>query len=491
MFSLCMGSRPGGQVDAEGLTTLDRHEVAHTVITSLNSPKSRPPALLVEGWAEANQGTDPTEQAIRVWEKRTSGDDLTLRELTGPDWYWRSLPDVYVHGAPLVNYLLRRFGPERFLALYTTCDFPTFADDCQRTLGVSLDQLNHDFWTNVERTVAREGSHPQYTLARLKLGPGVDPELWKAFLDDYFGAAKRLLAPHEHVNMTTEFQFTSTDDQGNVDHHTQHLRLARSGKLVRARVKWNSGEMAYLAHPKKSFVAQRKTPNDPWEIEDDPNRDPDRAYRRTRDRIDDLDTRVQTSAILLQVAYDLNRRYDTGNIVVAGFERFTENGHPFVRVRLENPSKDETSRWRTALFVLAVDQLFAVQNWEYIRPGAAKETYRGDSRYEVYEGIPILSSFQTSGILPTGKTTLGHFKVVDRNFEPLPEEEFTLERLLEGSSQRTVISHDFPRRETGALIQWYWVPLVLGLICLVAGFVTCLLGWLAGRRRLEPNLAAT
>ena len=72
-----------------------------------------------------------------------------------------------------MNYLLRRFGPERFLALYTTCDFPTFADDCQRTLGVSLDQLNHDFWTNVERTVAREGSHPQYTLTRLKLGPGV------------------------------------------------------------------------------------------------------------------------------------------------------------------------------------------------------------------------------------------------------------------------------------------------------------------------------
>ena len=94
-------------------------------------------------------------------------------------------------------------------------------------------------------------------------------------------------------------------------------------------------------------------------------------------------------------------------------------------------------------------------------------------------------------MLPTGKTTSGHFKVVDRNFEPLPEEEFTLERLLEGSSARTVISHDFPRREAGESIQWYWVPLVLGLICLVAGFVTCLLGWLASRRRLEPNPVAT
>jgi hypothetical protein len=38
MFSLCMGSRPCGQVDAEGLASLDRHEVAHAVATSPRSP---------------------------------------------------------------------------------------------------------------------------------------------------------------------------------------------------------------------------------------------------------------------------------------------------------------------------------------------------------------------------------------------------------------------------------------------------------------------
>ena len=89
-FSVCMGSRPGeAEASADGLSTLDRHEVAHCVITSLNSPESDPPAVLVEGWAEANQGTDPTEQAFRVWDWRTRGDELTLRELTGSDWYWR------------------------------------------------------------------------------------------------------------------------------------------------------------------------------------------------------------------------------------------------------------------------------------------------------------------------------------------------------------------------------------------------------------------
>jgi hypothetical protein len=55
--------------------------------------------------------------------------------------------------------------------------------------------LDEDFWTDIERTVAREGPYARYTLARLKLRPAVDPALWKAFLDEYFVATERLLAP--------------------------------------------------------------------------------------------------------------------------------------------------------------------------------------------------------------------------------------------------------------------------------------------------------
>ncbi len=100
-FSICMGSRPGDAgVGADGLATVDRHEVAHCVITSLDSAESDPPAILVEGWAEANQGTDLTEQAFRAWDRRTRGDDLTLHELTGPDWYWRHEAPVYLQALP-------------------------------------------------------------------------------------------------------------------------------------------------------------------------------------------------------------------------------------------------------------------------------------------------------------------------------------------------------------------------------------------------------
>ena len=67
-FSVCMGSRPhDAELGTDGLAAVDRHEVAHCVITSLNSYESDPPAVLAEGWAEANQGTDSTEQVFRAW----------------------------------------------------------------------------------------------------------------------------------------------------------------------------------------------------------------------------------------------------------------------------------------------------------------------------------------------------------------------------------------------------------------------------------------
>ena len=348
IFNLCMGSRPGdGEGDAGSLTTLDRHEVAHCVITSLNAPESEPPAVLVEGWAEANQGTDPTEQAFRAWDHRRRGDDLTLRELIGPDWYWRHLPPAYVQGAALVNYLLRRFGPERFLSLYTTCRPATFAEDCQRVLGVSLAELDTDFWMDIDQIVAQEGSLSRWRLAWLKLGPKVDPVAWKTFLKDYFAATDRLLAPYEHVRMTALYTFVSTDDHGKAQTFSQQIRSSRSGLSRSLWIETGNGQQAYLAHPGRSLVAHRNAPDDPWEVEDDPRRDPERSYRRIRETIDEQSL-GRTAAALLSQTEDLRNRVDPESIVVAAFERFDDQDRPLVRVRLEDHSKYESMPWRGA-----------------------------------------------------------------------------------------------------------------------------------------------
>jgi hypothetical protein len=96
------------------------------VIASLGPPSSDPPAELVEGWAKANMGEDPVEQARDLKEGWERGNGFTLRELTGAHWYLRHQNPVYADGAPLVDSLLRRFGPEKFLEFYTTCQPAAF-----------------------------------------------------------------------------------------------------------------------------------------------------------------------------------------------------------------------------------------------------------------------------------------------------------------------------------------------------------------------------
>ncbi|HKI18397.1 MAG TPA: hypothetical protein VKA15_10975, partial [Isosphaeraceae bacterium] len=84
---------------------------------------------------------------------------LTLRQLVATDWYWYSGPAAYNQGAALVNYLLRVYGPERCLKLYTTCQQAKFEADCRATLGIGLDELDAAFWADTEQ-IARSARPP-------------------------------------------------------------------------------------------------------------------------------------------------------------------------------------------------------------------------------------------------------------------------------------------------------------------------------------------
>ena len=121
--------------------------------------------------AQANQGTPAEELADTAWDDREKGRSLTLRQLVAPDWYWYSGPAAYNQGAPLVNYLLRVYGPERFLKLYTTCQQATFEADCRATLGIGLDELDAAFWADTEQIVRRAGPPARRWLKGLKLDP--------------------------------------------------------------------------------------------------------------------------------------------------------------------------------------------------------------------------------------------------------------------------------------------------------------------------------
>ena len=157
IYGMCLASVPGqGATDAEGLTNLDRHEVAHVAIASICPVTLNPPALLSEGWAEANSGQDPVELAQRAAQARARGTEKSIKELTGPEWYGRHQWPVYLFGGPLCNYLLQEYGPERFFRLYIESRPDSFARDCERILGVNLEQLDAAYWAEIERLTSRD-----------------------------------------------------------------------------------------------------------------------------------------------------------------------------------------------------------------------------------------------------------------------------------------------------------------------------------------------
>jgi hypothetical protein len=94
IFDMAIGSQVGmyPPPGADGLTDLDRHEVAHCVITQNYTGRSDPPRVLMEGWAQANEGARAEELAYHAWSDREKGQSLTLRQLVAPDWYWYSGP---------------------------------------------------------------------------------------------------------------------------------------------------------------------------------------------------------------------------------------------------------------------------------------------------------------------------------------------------------------------------------------------------------------
>ena len=463
-FSVCMGSRPGeADLGDDGLSTLDRHEVAHCVITSFNSARSDPPAVLVEGWAEASQGTDPIAQAFHVWECRTRANDLTLRELTGPDWYWRHERPAYLQGGPLVNYILRRFGPERFLSLYTTCAQGTFADDCQSALGEGLDELEKGFWSDLEQIVTTEGPHDWLLLKQLKLDPTVDAAAWKRFLVDYRAAVQQLLAPYEHARTTTEFMCTTTDDHGETTLFSETHRSIRSGASHSLWIKTTEREVAYLASPSNSFEAYRKAPTGPWEIQDSPERDSDRLYRRVRTGIETEEARFEIANLLLShMDAFKNSSIELDRVVVAVFERFIKDGRALVRVRLENRSKLENVPWRAEEFVLACDQLFAAQSFTVETRRDGKGAIHGTVDYDQHNGIPVLRGFHSRANPRDGTAVTTNLTVLERRFEQIPDEEFTAERLLTGPSVYKVVHADPVPTESTALVKWCWLPLAAG-----------------------------
>ena len=80
------------------------------------------------------------------------GSPSYLRELTGPFWYHRDAGQVYSVGGAFVDFLVRRYGAQRFVQLCFTCRPGTFGANCQSIYGTDLDTLEKQFWDDLEQS---------------------------------------------------------------------------------------------------------------------------------------------------------------------------------------------------------------------------------------------------------------------------------------------------------------------------------------------------
>jgi hypothetical protein len=470
LFGLCMGTSPGEMpADAEGLCTVDRHEVAHCVLNSRCSARIDPPAFLTEGWAQANQGIDPVLLAYTVKEKVDDGSAFPLRQLAGPDWYDRHEEPVYSPGAVLVNFLLRRFGPEKFLELYTTCRPATFEADCRNILGLDLDGLDAAYRAEVDRLVSDAGPVERVRLERLRLGSGVDAADWKAFLADYFAAAERLLAPYHHARLRTVVERSAIDDDGQTRQVGSEVLSLRSDELASLRRRDSGGELALLAHPRRSIVARRAETEKPWELESNSSMTPDQFRHHVLRRMDEEELAGRPSAVLLALADELPGFRQIDAFVVAAFERFIERDRPRVRIRIEKrlPTAGPPV-WQALTYVLAEDDLYAAKSERAEGVGPARTTYQSSFTYDRHQGIPVLRSIQAEFGFHNGSRGTSEVKVVERQFGPIPEEEFDPDRFLDGPQMKEA-PPEADVDEPSRLQRWYWLPLPIGAFCLVAG----------------------
>jgi hypothetical protein len=467
VYDMAIGSPVGlDQRGADGLTELDRHEVAHCVITRNDTARSDPPRVLMEGWAQANQGTPVEQLAYTAWNDRRTGRSLTLRELVAPNWYWYSGPAAYNQGAPLVDYLIRAYGPERFLKLYTTCQQATFEADCRATLGIGLDELDTACWADTEQIVRRAGPPARIWLKSLKLAPGVDPAAWDAFLADYFAAADRLLAPYEHIRLTTVFRRSS----GEI-HHEERQELLRSGPLARHRTTDKGYERAYLANPDRSIQARRDLgpPAEPWTINEEPQVSLEHSYQRALQAIDDESTRVAEPAvhdglILLHYprapkAIDFSTDYE-----VVKLQTTTSDGHRLVTLRLRT-SPEVKSRDRGDLtFVFDADDSFVVRS-------VHSEGSEAQFDYDHQGGRPIFRALtgSSTSLDPTTPKSSTCLEVTECRFGPIPESEFAPEAFLASLEPDGIIRKLDKEPPTATRLDQYWLAFVAGGISLAGG----------------------
>ena len=368
---MALGTAPREGPDTDlGLTGLDRHEVAHFAIHHLCGPDCDPPAVLAEGWAESQSFSPPGEVAACAWRQKCQGPVPTVRELTGKEWYHLHYGLVYTLGGALVEYLLQEYGGSRFFELYTTCRPETFAQDCRRILGVTLDELDRKYWEYVEQQAGA-----QRRLKDVRLHERVDRHAWDSVVTHCSQALETSRQPPNPCRLVWE-RTVCTRSQENPDGTRTQCRyeFVYDGPrrlLIRTR---DTGATAVVATPALSFVLVRGE-NDPhWKVDRSASRGiavldyydgPGCIVARIASDLPVLPLRALCESVL---ADDYNN-----TPVVTGLEKLVRDGKRLVRIEVQRTAQvDRKPVEERRIFELLPDQHWALRSYQSARASGDK-----------------------------------------------------------------------------------------------------------------------
>jgi len=260
-MAVCGDTRPR-QGSLDRLTSVDRHEAAHNVLMDQLPAMACAPTVLNEGWAESQSGESMDDRAWTLAERgRQSA--LSLRQLLSPEKYIYGGYEVYFQGGVLVDFLLRRYGGERFYELMATCRPETIAGDCQRVYGANPDQLDDLFWADlVERApkkpekqaVAPRPKRQKSISAELGLPDGPNDESARQeFLQRYPKEVEKLKETYRHVRMAAVAKYEYAKSSGITrPPEDADSEAVRDGERVRV-TKHRNYTLIVVAAPQLSF----------------------------------------------------------------------------------------------------------------------------------------------------------------------------------------------------------------------------------------------
>jgi hypothetical protein len=149
IHSIALGS------EASPASSLDRHELAHALMYQFSRPEAEPPMLLLEGWAMAVDGHGAPLAASALACRKDfifcQPPDTCLRLILSKGSYHVGTGYAYDVGGAFVDFLLRRFGAEKFVEFYNSIHPESYEADCERILGCRFAALEQEFWKDAER----------------------------------------------------------------------------------------------------------------------------------------------------------------------------------------------------------------------------------------------------------------------------------------------------------------------------------------------------